>query len=297
MAVSAFVCLVGYGRSGSTLVHELLARHPDVGFVSNIEDRLPLPPTAGRYNNLLYRSVPPALTHKGRPRYAPSEAYRALTREVSPMIAESCRDLLAEDAMPWVADRLRSFFLRRARAQDKPAFLHKFTGWPRAGFIQAVLPDTRFIHIVRDPRAVVASDLQASWWRGYLGPEQLHITPLPPAYAAEWEASGRSFAVLSALAWKLMLDAHAAARERIPASQWLDVRFEDVLADPSSRFKEMLEFMGLEDSKIFRRALSRTAFRRDRVDAFRRQLDPGTLAAIEKCLADHQRRWGYLAGE
>jgi hypothetical protein len=293
MAVSTFVFLVGYGRSGSTLIHELLARHPDVGFVSNIEDRLPLPPTAGRYNNLLYRSVPTALTRKGRPRYAPSEAYRALTREVSPMIAESYRDLLAADAMPWVADRLRSFFLKRARAQDKPVFLHKFTGWPRAGLLHAVFPDARFIHIVRDPRAVVASDLQASWWRGYLGPEHLPITPLPPAYAAEWEASGRSFAVLSAVAWKLTLDAHAAAREGIPATQWLDVRFEDVLADPSSRFKEMLEFMGLKDSEVFRRALSRTVFRQDRVEAYRRQLDPGTLAAVEKCLAEHQRRWGY----
>jgi hypothetical protein len=297
MADSTFVFLVGYGRSGSTLVHELLARHPDVGFVSNIEDLLPLPAAAGRYNNRLYRSVPAALTRKGRPRYAPSEAYRALTREVSPMIADSCRDLLAADAMPWVADRLRSFFLERARMQAKPVFLHKFTGWPRAGLMQAVLPDTRFIHIVRDPRAVVASDLQVSWWRGYQGPEHLPIPPLPPAYAAEWEASGRSFAVLSAIAWKLTLDAHATAREALPATHWLDVRFEDVLADPAARFKEMLVFMGLDDSAILRRVLSRTAFRQDRVDAYRRELDPGTLAAIETCVAEHQRRWGYTTAE
>jgi hypothetical protein len=297
MADPTFVFLVGYGRSGSTLVHELLARHPDVGFVSNIEDLMPLPAAAGRYNNRLYRSVPPALTRKGRPRYAPSEAYRALTREVSPMIADSCRDLLAADAMPWVADRLRSFFLERARAQGKPVFLHKFTGWPRAGLMQAVLPDTRFIHIVRDPRAVVASDLQVSWWRGYQGPEHLPIPPLPPAYAAEWEASGRSFAVLSAIAWKLTLDAHATAREALPAAHWLDVRFEDVLADPAARFKEMLDFMGLDDSELLRRALSRTAFRQDRVDAYRRELDPGTLAAIDTCLAEHQRRWGYTTAE
>ncbi|MEY2426226.1 MAG: hypothetical protein QOI61_1798, partial [Actinomycetota bacterium] len=35
--------VLGTGRCGSTLVHELLARHHDVGFLSNIEDRLPLP--------------------------------------------------------------------------------------------------------------------------------------------------------------------------------------------------------------------------------------------------------------
>ena len=44
-----FIFVISNGRSGSTLVHELLARHPDVGFVSNQEDRLPgLPPAAGR---------------------------------------------------------------------------------------------------------------------------------------------------------------------------------------------------------------------------------------------------------
>src|SRR5215211_1878430 len=110
-----FVFMIGNGRSGSTLVHELLARHPGVGFVSNLEDRLPtLPPSAGRYNNTLYRRVPAPLTRKGRLRYAPSEAYRALSRQVSPMIASSSRDLLASDAMPWVTRRFRSFFTDRA---------------------------------------------------------------------------------------------------------------------------------------------------------------------------------------
>jgi hypothetical protein len=153
-----------------------------VGFVSNLEDRLPwLPAGAGRYNNALYRRVPPGLTRKGRPRYAPSEAYRALSRQVSPMVANSSRDLLASDAMPWVARRFRSFFSDRALVQGKPLFLHKFTGWPRTGFIRAVFPDARFIHIVRDGRAVVASEIRTSWWGGYLGPEHLGVGPLPPA--------------------------------------------------------------------------------------------------------------------
>jgi hypothetical protein len=293
-ATPLFIFMIGNGRSGSTLVHELLARHPEVGFVSNLEDRIPtLPPGAGRYNNSLYRRVPPALTRKGRLRYAPSEAYRALSRQVSPMLASSSRDLLAADAMPWVAGRFRSFFAERAAAQAKPVFLHKFTGWPRSGFIRTVFPDARFIHIVRDPRGVVASDLRTPWWRGYLGPEQLGCGPLPPVYAEEWEASGRSFPLLAGLSWKVVLDAYVAARALVPAAQWLDVRFEDVLADPGSRFKEMLEFMGLEEDERFTAALARTTFAADRRDAFRRDLDPATLARLEASLADHLQLWGY----
>ena len=45
---SEFAFVLGTGRCGSTLVHELVARHPDVGFLSNLEDRVPLPAAAGR---------------------------------------------------------------------------------------------------------------------------------------------------------------------------------------------------------------------------------------------------------
>ncbi len=287
-----FVFVVGNGRSGSTLVHELLCRHPDVGFVSNLEDRLPVGPAAGRFNNAVYRRVPAALTRKGRLRYAPSEAYRALTREVSIMVAQPYRDLLAADAMPWAVERFRSFFVRRARAQGKPVFVHKFTGWPRAGFIRAALPDARFIHVVRDGRAVVASDLQVSWWRGYLGPEFMH-RPLAPEYRAEWEASGRSFAILAAVGWKSAMDAYAAACASTPERQWLDVRFEDVLADPGTRFTELLEFAGLPASPVFEQALARTRFDPDRADAFRRALGRATVAMLDASLAQHLRQWGY----
>jgi hypothetical protein len=289
-----FVFVISNGRSGSTLVHELLARHPDVGFVSNLEDRLPgLPPAAGRFNNALYRRVPPALTRKGRVRYAPSEAWRALARQVSPMLIHPARDLVAADAMPWVAGRFRRFFVERARAQAKPVFVHKLTGWPRSGFIRAVFPDARFVHVVRDGRAVAASDLRVGWWRGWEGPDGLGAGPLPAAYLAEWEASGRSFAVLAGLSWKVAMDAYAAARALVPAGQWLDLRYEDLLADPPAQAKELLSFAGLAPHPAFAAALARTPFRADRADAYRAVLGPAALAALDGSLAGHLRLWGY----
>lgn len=289
-----FVFVIGTGRCGSTLVQELLCRHPGVGFMSNLEDRLPfLPVGAGRFNNQLYRRTAPSLTRKGRPRYAPSEGYRALARAVSPMVTESCRDLVASDAMPWVAHRFRAFFTERARVQGKPVFLHKYTGWPRTGFVREIFPDARFINVTRDGRAVVASALRTSWWRGHMGPEAWQWGPLPPAYAAEWEASGRSFPVLAAESWKILMDAFAAARALVPGDRWLDVRFEDVLADPHGRFKEMLTFMGLDEHPALHAALARTALSPDRQQQYRRQLDPASRAQVERSLAGHLPAWGY----
>src|SRR4051794_24900990 len=92
-----FAWVLGSGRCGSTLVHEVLARHPAVGFLSNLEDRAALPAWASRWNNAAFRRVPPSFTTKGRLRYAPSEGYRLLERQVSPLLAAPYRDLTTGD--------------------------------------------------------------------------------------------------------------------------------------------------------------------------------------------------------
>src|SRR5206468_10705270 len=96
--------VLGTGRCGSTLVHELLTRHPDVGFVTNVDDRTGRA-IGGRVQAGLYRRLPATATRKGRVRLAPSEAYRALEREVSGIVTEPARDLEASDAVPWLASR------------------------------------------------------------------------------------------------------------------------------------------------------------------------------------------------
>jgi hypothetical protein len=140
---------------------------------------------------------------------------------------------------------------------------------------------------------VVASDLQVPWWRGWAGPEHMGCGPLSEADLAEWEASGRSFPVLAGLSWKIEMDAMVAARELVPADQWLDVRFEDVLADPHGRFKEMLTFAGLEEHPALHAALAKIALSPDRQQEYRRQLDPASIALVERSLAAHLTAWGY----
>jgi hypothetical protein len=143
---------------------------------------------------------------------------------------------------------------------------------------------------------VAASDVRTPWWRGYEGPVGLGCGPLPAAYAAEWEASGRSFPLLAGLSWKVAMDAYAAARANVSADRWLDARFEDLVADPAPRFAELLDFMSLAPDSSFQAALAATVFRRERRDAFQRQLSPGDIALLDASLAGHLRVWGYGGG-
>lgn len=285
--------VLGTGRCGSTLVHEVLARHDDVGFMTNIDDRAGRAGAIERLNGPLYRRLPPGATRKGRVRFAPSEGYAALTREVGPLLESPSRDLTEVDVTPWLADRFGRFFSSRAEAQGRDVFLHKFTGWPRAGFVHAVFPGARFVHVVRDGRAVANSWLQMPWWQGHLGPGAWHFGPLPPDYADEWEASGRSFVLLAGLAWKLLIDAFGRARAAVPSDQWLDVRYEDVVADPQGRIDEILDFIGLARNPAFDRQLARYRFSAGRTEAYRADLGAADRDLLDASLAGHLARYGY----
>ena len=289
----SFGFLLGTGRCGSSLVHEIVARHPDVGFVSNVDDRLASLDLRGRGNRSLYRRVPAAFTEKGRLRFAPSEGYRLLGGRVSPALVDPMRDLVEDDATPWLSGRFQRFFRERADAQGAPVFVHKFTGWPRARFIHRVLPEARFVHVVRDGRAVANSLLQMPWWRGYRGPEAWGLGPLPDPYRREWASSGRSFVVLAGIEWKLLIDAFEQAKEAIPARQWLDVRYEDVVADPRGSIETVLRFLGLGWSDEFERGFSRHVLRSSRTDAYRLELSTDDVERLERSLAGHLEQLGY----
>lgn len=285
------VFVLGTGRCGSTVVHEVMARHPAVGFVSNVDDRGL--EALSRWNGALYRRTPAATSRKGRLRYAPSEGYRLLDRRVSPVLSRPSRDLIASDVSPWLEDRVRRFFLERAQAQHAGTFVHKFTGWPRSGFLHRVFPDCRFVHVVRDGRAVASSWLQMPWWKGWEGPSNWQWGPLPPSYQREWDESGHSFVMLAGIGWKLLMDAFDAARRLVPPSSWLEVHYEDLLADPRGRMGDILQFAGLEWDRGFEAGFGRHSFHRGRSESFRADLGGADLAMLERSLAVHLIRHGY----
>jgi hypothetical protein len=300
--------VAGTGRCGSTLVQELLCRHPSTGFVSGVDDKLPKLNLAGRHNGRLYRAGAPRpsgmtslrhsrrLLERGRLRVAPSEAYRLLDRHVTAGFSRPCRDLVAGDLTPHTARRLRSFFDARITAQGCDVLVQHVTGWPRTGFVHAAYPDLKVVNVVRDGRAVVNSWLQMGWWDGWRGPENWYLGPLPAPLRAEWEASGRSFPVLAALGWRMLMEAFARARAAHPSGQWLDIRYEDLIADPRKELTRALEFLELDWSPGFERGFRRHELHGGRGDAYRSELTAAQLADVERTLREPLTEWGYPAG-
>lgn len=287
------VFVLGTGRCGSSLLQEVLARHPGAAFLSNVDDRTG---TLGRGNRAIYAAVPPAWTRKGRVRFAPSEGYRLLDREVSPMLSRPVRDLSAEDVTPWLRRRLARVFTERFDAQGGQVFLHKFTGWPRAGLLQEVFPRARFIHVVRDGRAVANSLLQMPWWHGYAGPSRWRLGPLPPEHRRLWHRHDRSFVVLAGLYWRQLVEAHEAARRRLrdPGDVWTTVRYEDLIDDHRRTLEVTLERIGMARDATFARRVAAQPFHSGRAEAFHTDLNSRQVAQLEDVIAAALARYGYL---
>ena len=296
--------VTGTGRSGTTLVQETLSRHPATGFISGIDDKLPRLNLRGRHNGRLYRAggqrpsgmralAEGALFQRGRMRVAPSEGYQLFDRHVMSGFSTPCRDLLAEDMTPYLRPRVVDFFEHRKEAQGCDVLVQHLTGWPRVGFLREALPDTRVVNVVRDGRAVASSWLQMGWWDGWKGPDKWIYGPLPSDLHQEWVDHRRSFPVLAALGWKMLMAAYEQARDLTPADQWLDVRYEDLLLDPVATFKQTLEFLGLDWSPEFQAGFERQHITPGRSHAYRTELTPAQLADVEDVLAEPLARWGY----
>jgi hypothetical protein len=295
--------MMGSGRCGSTAIHETIIRHPDVGFISNVDTYLARFNPKGRWNNTLYRQLPRWIKQRERVHgrrvrqtrlhLGPSEGWRLLTRQVSPLWTEPFRDLTSEDVTPWLERRFRGFFEERLDVQGKAVFVHKYTGWPRTGFINHIFPEAKFVHVVRDGRAVAHSLMQRPWWRGHQGTAGWGFGPLSEKDQREWDHFGGSFVALAGLEWRILMDAFQAARAEIPADRWMDIRYEDFIQNPRMYLRDILRFVGLEWTDGFDRRLEGFAYTDSRTTGFLSELDPRHVQMLNDLLGPQLASYGY----
>ena len=81
----------------------------------------------------------------------------------------------------------------------------------------------------------------------------------------------------------------------MPEQDWLEVRYEDVIAHPGGQFARMLQFCGLAADGSFERGLRRHTFASGRAEAFRSDLEVTDVRMLSDSLAKHLARFGYPA--
>lgn len=291
MKITKPIIIVGSGRCGSTVFHRLLAKHPQVMWLSGLCDRFPRRPVWNRQAVVAMGN--PLLRRVLGSQIQPGECYRFWDKHAYGF-SEPCRDLLPTDVTARVHKQVRRAFESMLTAK-RSRMLIKITGWPRIGFLNEIFEDAKFIHIVRDGRAVASSLLHVDFWRGWLGPQSWRAGLLSPEDQATWESYDRSFVALAGLEWRIQMRAIEAARRSLAdPKRFFQVTYEGFCDDPLETCRRALEFSELESSAEFERHVKATKIR-STAHRWRDDLAPAQQALLDDLLREDLLQYGYDA--
>jgi hypothetical protein len=252
-------------RSGTTLIFEAFAQHVSLGWPSNYTEYLPKAPwlnvitrfvrnrfvtTSGRKGQ--YGRTP--LGNRLLPK--PAEAYTFWDYYSETDFARA----YLEDELPTpeVSERLREAVTKILYWQGREQFAAKLTGPSRMAFLRAAFPDARFVHVIRDGRAVTHSLLRVGFWKQKGGLKGAFWKGgLPQASLDVWEDSGRDAGVLAAIQWSHVVRATRAAGSAMGPESYTEVRYEDFVAAPEETTSALYAFCGLPQSSAASEFLSR----------------------------------------
>ncbi|MEW5788595.1 MAG: sulfotransferase [Pseudomonadota bacterium] len=292
--------LLGAGRSGTTLLYKVLAAHPQIAYLSNYQNRWPNRPALAllhRFLNLFPEQKRRSWFMKEGGAYfnehrqwlqavipTPSEAesvYRSCGLPLTPPPGYQPDQQLA-DCLHARFERIRSL------SGGKVLLTKRTANNRRIPELTRMFPGAKYIHLVRDGRAVAYSLPRVSWWDDHV----LYWTGQTPARMV---AAGADPLDLAARNWVEEMHSLEAGLPLIPRENLLEVRYEALLADPIQEISRMAEFMALGSTL--------PDLYRTQVESL--QLKPRTESWVGKWTEADKRkvldiqgqtlaRWGYL---
>jgi omega-hydroxy-beta-dihydromenaquinone-9 sulfotransferase len=256
MAIEKPIFLTGMPRSGTTVMFEVLAAHPDLGWFSQYFNRLSRFPSVALLSRIA--DLDPRLRRRidrsdqtrrlrNYLRVGPSEAYFAWRRYSGGKFLDDF--LIDTRASVGERERVRSVVKKTLRYQGKPRFAAKVTGPPRIGYLRSIFGDARFVHLIRDPRAVVRSLMKVAFWRDtWRLQEPAWRNGLTDDELEIWERHGRSPVSLAALEWGAVVRTARHEASELAADQYREVRYEAFVSDPHAVIDELVSFCDLRQS-------------------------------------------------
>ncbi|MGH2722666.1 MAG: sulfotransferase family protein [Actinomycetota bacterium] len=205
-----FLFIVGYGRSGTTLVRAMFDAHPEMAVPDESYFLLEMSRRAGRYRGPRGLRTEVLLQDLvGHPWF---RRWRVPEGELRAAFAAS------EPAD--VADALRTVYALYARLQGKSRYGDKTPIYvvhlPR---LAAFLPEARFLHVVRDGRDVALSMVEQPF-----GPTTL---------------------VGAAVGWRRAVLRARRDGARLGPERYREVRYEDLVQDPVASLRPVCRLLGL----------------------------------------------------
>jgi hypothetical protein len=288
-AIKQPIFVIGVGRSGSSIFHRMFCDHPHVAWLSHLCNQYVDKPHINGWmmKQLDYPIIGPYLKSK----LNPAESYR-FWEHYCKGFSRPFRDLYAEDVTHKTRQSIQQAMSHMLTAK-RDRLLIKITGWPRVRFLREIFNDAKFIHIVRDGRAVANSMLTVDWWCGWQGPQNWRWGELTAAQQAIFEQHNRSFVALAAIEWNLLMDNMMQAQACVSPNDFFEIRYEDFCLEPVGTFKQIIEYAELAWSADFENAI-KTHKLQNTNDKWQKELTPHQHRILNDIMHDYLIRYNYL---
>jgi LPS sulfotransferase NodH len=291
--------ILGAPRSGTSLLYKALCLHPDAAYISNWMRRAPQVPALASFNRLAPRF--PEFRRTVWFGDDSSNAYvyddrRPLRARLFPMPVEGepvfrgCGIGPGAQSGPpapaQVACVQKTFAALRRYAGARLVVSKRIASNQRVPLLAAAFPAARFVHLVRDGRAVAYSLSRVAWWQEdvvwWLG-----TTP------RRWREQGGDPWELCARHWVRELASVEEGLGTVTEAQRLEVRYEELVDQPVATLRRVAAFVGLPDDRGWTAELARLRYP-DRNEAWRERLPPDARRRVETIQYGQLRRLGYV---
>lgn len=292
------VFIIGHWRSGTTLMHELLVKDERLSSPSTFQcfapqhflvsewffrrfcgwllpDRRPMDNMSAGWDRPQEDEF--ALVALGMP-----SPYRRIAFPNRPPLDLEYLDTesLDEDQRERWARQLQRFLAMVSWRTERPLVVKSPTHTGRVATLARLFPGAKFIHLTRDPLELFPSTLRL--WTGL---DQVQSLQKPTG-------EGLQDYVIDCL--QRMYAAFHRQRDAIPAGHLVDVRYEDLIADPVGQIESIYHRLRLGDFEHLRQTLvdwAETEHRQYQTN--RHELPPAQVSLVRQQWSEYFERYGY----
>jgi hypothetical protein len=250
------IIIFGTGRSGTTVISDIVFHHEDLAWHSNYQELFPKFAGINYLRRLFDNSfwhIAGMNTQNNKSLinqlyFRPIERYDFWETVTGPRIDFSRNFLLNERATEEEQIHIRTFFAKMVKYQNRKRLAFKITGPSRMEYLQSIFPDAMFVQVTRDPVATVRSWLEVQWsnqitdqlwWEGAYSEEEL----------AKAKEISKDQPLFAAFQYKKLMEATEYEIKKLNAHVYTS-RYEDFVKQPREFIEKLMEHVQLKPSKF-----------------------------------------------